>query len=196
MAYSAGNSDDGYGRLAQLLAQSHEYAIFRKFEWLNMMNLLRLQAELQHMEQQLVEVRAEDKDPDDDSEVRRSYGINFKAMRDNAEDGDSEQYDLLLEISPKLDEYNKALQNIAFLHKTVQPSEAEVEFLKLWLQRDKMGEGFFRRSGIEAKVWDDQNAEDLLSVGGSPSDRFTNFMHGPVIDFYHFVIGRFTKGRL
>lgn len=106
MAYSTGNSDDGYGRLAQLLAQSHEYAIFRKFEWLNMMNLLRLQAELQHMEQQLVEVRAEDKDPDDDSEVRRSYGINFKAMRDNAEDGDSEQYDLLLEISPKLDEYS------------------------------------------------------------------------------------------
>ncbi|KAJ0160264.1 hypothetical protein CTA2_8266 [Colletotrichum tanaceti] len=187
------SDDEGYGKLAKLFAEAQEVAIFRKFDQLNMFNLLRLQAEIHELEEDLREIRAEDRDSNDSN--RRSYGLNFRVMRENAQDGDSEQLEILAKIGLKLNEYNQALQNVAFLYKASQPSDAEVDFLRIWLGRDKMGNRFLRNAGVEATVWDDKYRADLLTIGGSSgtSDRLSRLMNGRLLNWYHFAIGRFTK---
>ncbi|OHE91159.1 hypothetical protein CORC01_13535 [Colletotrichum orchidophilum] len=93
----------GYGNLANLFARSPEVAIFRKFGYLSMMNLLRLQSELQELEQQLEDTREEDRNSTDP--IRREYESSFRTMKQYAEDSDSIQYELLIEIRKKLEEY-------------------------------------------------------------------------------------------
>jgi hypothetical protein len=95
----------GYPKLAKIMSLSPETAIFRRFGELNMLNLLRLQAELHDLEHQLQEIRGEDalsKDP-----VRTGYVNDFRLMRDWMEEGDSLQYDMLLNIGKKLEEYSE-----------------------------------------------------------------------------------------
>ena len=98
------NTDGGYAKLARFITKSPDIAIFRKFGLLNMINLLRLQAELHDLEQQLEEVWVEDRDSSDT--IRSQYGVDFRLMRQYAEGGDSTQYDLLEDIGKKLNEYS------------------------------------------------------------------------------------------
>jgi hypothetical protein len=98
---------DGYPKLAQLMALHPDAAIVRRFGELNMINLLRLQAELQDMEHQLSEIRREDARSHDGA--RETYVKDFRLMRDWKEEGDSLQYDLLLDIGDKLKEYSMAV---------------------------------------------------------------------------------------
>jgi hypothetical protein len=96
-----------YPKLARMMSLSSETAIFRRFGELNLINLLRLQAELHDLEHQLQEIREEDyrsKDP-----VRQGYVCDFRLMKDWVEQGDSLQYDLLISISKKLEEYSNPL---------------------------------------------------------------------------------------
>lgn len=80
-------------------------AILRRFDELNLLHLLRLQAELQDMENTLGKIREEDEESRD--VIRVSYVKDFRAMRDGKEDGgDSEQYGLLVEIGTKLQAYS------------------------------------------------------------------------------------------
>lgn len=104
-------SSAGYSGLAKFMLRSPDVAIFRKFGLLNMMNLLRLQAELHDLEQQLEEVWKEDRTCDDP--VRNLYGLDFRFMKMNAEEGDSTQYDLLEDIGKKLKDYSMA--NVHFM---------------------------------------------------------------------------------
>ena len=96
----------GYPKLARLMSHSSETAIFRRFKELNMINLLRLQAELHDMEHQLHAIRDDDGQSGD--LVRASYATDFRAMRDWKETGDSLQYELLLSIGDKLQQYSLA----------------------------------------------------------------------------------------
>jgi uncharacterized protein DUF6594 len=95
---------DGYPSLAWLMHSYPGYAIFRRFEELNLLYLLRLQAELQDMEHELQKIREEDTQSNDP--IRMCYVKDFRAMRDNEEIGDSEQYEQLINIGKKLQEYS------------------------------------------------------------------------------------------
>ena len=106
-------SRTGYPALAELMGSEPELAIFRTFKALNMLNLLRLQAEIQDLEQQLRAVREED--AGDTATNRPLYEKDFRQMRraPNHDGGDSEQYSILETIGLKLIEYsNRAL----FIH--------------------------------------------------------------------------------
>ena len=97
----------GYPKLARLMGHSPETAIFRRFKELNLINLLRLQAELQDMEHQLQGIRDDDAQSSD--QVRACYATDFRLMRDWKETGDSLQYDLLVSIGDKVQEYSLTL---------------------------------------------------------------------------------------
>lgn len=107
-------SRDGYPKLAELMALHPDAAIVRRFGELNMINILRLQAELQDMEHQLQEIRNEDASSHD--QAREAYVTDFRLMRDWREDGDSLQYDLLLEIGDKLKEYSMPFLSTYFTY--------------------------------------------------------------------------------
>jgi hypothetical protein len=102
--YVAGAEHDGYPTLAWLMSSYPDKAVFRRFGELNLLNLLRLQAELQEMEHQLKVIRKEDAESRDPT--RACYAKDFRAMRDNQELGDSEQYELLIQVGLKLQEYS------------------------------------------------------------------------------------------
>lgn len=104
-------SSEGYEKLAGLMSISSETAIFRRFQVLNVTNLLRLQAELQDMEHELAEIRSDD--AQSANPVRSGYILDFRSMRDWKDAGDSLQYDLLVAIGKKLHEYSKSPRNIS-----------------------------------------------------------------------------------
>lgn len=97
----------GYPKLAGLMAASAPAAIFRKFGELQMINLLRLQARLQDLEQEYRDIRTEDLASDEPGLA--SLVKDFRQMQDMAEseDGESEQYDVLKKIQVALKEYSQ-----------------------------------------------------------------------------------------
>jgi hypothetical protein len=77
-----------------------ENAISRRFSELNVLNLLYTQAEIHDLEQQVGNIRLEDYESGDLS--RMTYAQDFRSIRDNKVEGDSEQYDQLVELGKKL----------------------------------------------------------------------------------------------
>ena len=94
----------GYPKLARLMSRAPETTIFRRFNELNLINLLRLQAELQDMEHQLQQIREEDAQSSD--QVREFYVTDFRLMRDWRYTGDPLQYDLLVSIGNEIQDYS------------------------------------------------------------------------------------------
>lgn len=96
----------GYPKLASLMAASAPATIFRKFGELQMISLLRLQARLQDLEQEYRYIRTEDVASGEGG--RSGLVKDFRQMQDMAEseDGESEQYDVLIKIQVTLKEYS------------------------------------------------------------------------------------------
>lgn len=94
----------GYPKLASLMGHHTETAIFRRFSQLNMLNLLSLQAELTDLELHLRHIRQEDEISDDP--LRMLHTIDFWELRQSREAGDDLQWQTLLNIRQKLQEYS------------------------------------------------------------------------------------------
>lgn len=92
----------GYPRLADIMSKSPETQIFRSFSQLNILNILRLQAELHDLDRRLTKAQR--------LTEAQGFGPNinqsFSTMRsDNAGDDES-QASLLEEIDRKLERYS------------------------------------------------------------------------------------------
>lgn len=101
--HTADNDGDGYWKLAQFMARSPDHAIFREFNALTILNLLRLQAELQELEDEVRDVVESDRDSEEGDQIK--YWRSFSHMRDMAETSDSTRLKLLVNIGDKLDKY-------------------------------------------------------------------------------------------
>ncbi|KAK5442569.1 hypothetical protein LTS15_010993 [Exophiala xenobiotica] len=169
-------------------------AIVRKFNGLNILNILRLQAELQDLESKLSDIRAEDADaqgPDANDLDRPRYVKDFQLMRSwKQQSGDSEQYDTILEIGQTLQEYNTALQQMLDLRKAEAPTAQEVGFLQTWLKRPTQGGDFL--NDVEIKIWAEENVADLISLSHHRlhQDPFSKFLAGKLLNAYPWVVGR------
>ena len=101
----------GYPSLADFMSRSPEAAIFRKFRSIALLNILRLQAELQEMETELDEIILED--VTSGNKVRERLSRDFKAMRDFQDtvvpEQQSLQYEQIESIGNKLREYSMLL---------------------------------------------------------------------------------------
>ncbi|KAK7977833.1 hypothetical protein PG996_003883 [Apiospora saccharicola] len=178
------NERTGYSMLADFISRSPENAIFRKFGLLNMINLLRLQAELVDLEQQLDDVWSLDRTASNeiehnshDAEDRRLYGLDFWHMRTCKEERkDSIQLDLLEDIGKKLDEYT--------IENAVRPQRSDHKFLEQWL----LNKNFLR--GYEGNTWStrDQNPDDFITIA-QPPDKMTSMLSGKLLDLYDLVFG-------
>ncbi|KAL0262921.1 hypothetical protein SLS55_001895 [Diplodia seriata] len=99
----------GYPKLAEQMERISETAIFRRFDYLNALNLLYMQAELQSLENELRRLQVEDAATG--SEARAKYAVNWFSLSraTTAADGDGsdEQWNLAREMRGKLKEYSK-----------------------------------------------------------------------------------------
>jgi hypothetical protein len=96
----------GYPELSALMGSYPEIAIFRRFMTLNMRNVLYLQAELIHLEQELSDICAEDKQSADP--VRQSYQRSWSTLEESVRSGgDHLQWTKFLQIRERLEKYSE-----------------------------------------------------------------------------------------
>lgn len=91
---------EGYWKIARFMGRQDEYAIFRRFKSLNAQNLLYLQAELTHLEAQLLSL-AERNGAD-----RLTSSKDWWSLSHSEEADDSEHWDKIVEIRGKLEQYS------------------------------------------------------------------------------------------
>jgi hypothetical protein len=100
-------SPRGYPKLAEFMHRNPEVMIFRKFRAVALLNILRIQAELQDMEAELNQTIADDLGAK--NAVRNTLSCDFKWMRDfqntAVEEQASIQHELIEEFGKKLHEY-------------------------------------------------------------------------------------------
>lgn len=96
----------GYQKLASLMGNYHETAIFRRFDSLSMLNILSLQAELIVLQNELQEICSEDESPDDPA--ANAFAVNFFALRQSEGRSNDEQYQIFVKIREKLREYSES----------------------------------------------------------------------------------------
>ncbi|OQO12263.1 hypothetical protein B0A48_02904 [Cryoendolithus antarcticus] len=192
----------GYPQLATFMSQNPETAIVRKFSTLAMLNVLRLQAELQDMEAEFHEIVEEDSQSG--NPTRQKYSRDFSLMRNYAETVNAEERSLQLwqitNIGNKLHEYKVAIDDAAALNSLHTPSSREVDALinltdpksmkAGWLNRPDGGRSFL--CDREKDIWTAENMEDLISLAPprAQQDVFTSFLDGALTDIYHRIWGK------
>ncbi|MCJ1369387.1 hypothetical protein MMC20_000598 [Loxospora ochrophaea] len=176
---------DGYPRLARLIGQKPEVAIFRRFGTLNAENLLFLQAELLTLERELRDIVTDDLTSDD--EQRKSYSSSWWALKESSESktADQAQWQKRKEMREKLKEYNSALLQATRLHALSPPSKGDLSLLRTWMMHPKGGANFL--DGDEDGIWDEANQDDLVCLATSrgEQDPFTRWVTGPFLNFVH-----------
>ncbi|KAF4437647.1 hypothetical protein F53441_12982 [Fusarium austroafricanum] len=186
----------GYPKLAKLMGEFPETAIFRRFRQLNMLHLLRLQAELHGMEDELLEVI--EGDQKSDVPHRKDYSRSFFLLQRFAGQGkdadDSEQYELLLGIGNKLQEYNTALANANAVAGLSSPEKRPLKFLQRWIrllgQDEPVSQGTQSSNfpfGTESTIWNFEAQDEYVSLDTRASnDRISALVRGKLLDIYHF----------
>jgi hypothetical protein len=102
---------EGYSKLALLMGEYPELAIFRRFATLNTQNILYLQAELHDLEKLHRELALENETSGHDHRI--TYAANWFRLANSATSTaapgeDRRQWDMFLKIRVKLKEYSKS----------------------------------------------------------------------------------------
>ena len=117
-----------YLSLASCMSENSNIGLFRRFGTLNNLTLLRMQAELEALETQYLEVR--EGDSRSNCAKTRSYAWSMAALHASEGIGGSKQRDLLIEIEGKLKAYSKTLRHYRLFSRG-KPSSSALLMQKL-----------------------------------------------------------------
>ncbi|KUJ19875.1 uncharacterized protein LY89DRAFT_772492 [Mollisia scopiformis] len=186
----------GYAKLGWLMGNRPETAILRCFSSLSVQKLLYLQAELTSLEQDLRRFAAED----DVSSYgnREDYSTNWRALKasvaENAEDGKSgQQWETMLAISEKLEEYQIALLRHREMNAVPEPLQQDLEFLMNWMSRPDMGG--VHLDGDDRLIWTEKEFQsDLLTLKPRMKEElFYHWISSSFINRFHTLLGYYFK---
>jgi hypothetical protein len=96
----------GYHKVANLMGAYSETAIFRRFGYLNMLNLLYLQAELMELEAKFQTICADDAKGISGEPKEKEYAFDFRRLRESGSTINHDQLDTLQDIQVKLEKYS------------------------------------------------------------------------------------------
>ncbi|KAF2195699.1 hypothetical protein K469DRAFT_649806 [Zopfia rhizophila CBS 207.26] len=179
---------EGYAKVAQLMGTHSDVAILRRFQSLNVQNLLYLQAEIIHLESELREVARRDTRKAN----RKSHAHDWWSLSQGECEADTEQWEAVLAIREKLEKYNDALLKQAAISRLESPTRHDLEFLRSWFQRPTMGS--FPLLGLDRAAWDAENEGDLVALNARQApDLFTRWFADKVIPKYHDIVGEKIK---
>lgn len=166
------------------MSNHDEFAIFRRFRNLNMKNLLYLQAEIAHLEEELSEVADRDSlDPE-----CQFHGRDWWSLAQGEDGSNQEQWHKVLQLREKLDIYNDAVLKQARLARLDSPSQYELRFLRTWLARPRMGN--FPLLGLDRKTWNKEYEDDLLALRAQlRGDAFSSWFTETLVPIFHRYIG-------
>ncbi|KAI1342727.1 hypothetical protein F5Y15DRAFT_266404 [Xylariaceae sp. FL0016] len=180
---------EGYDRIGKLMGRQDECAMYRRFRKLNAMNLLYLQAELTQLEHDLEELAERDKATDD----RQTYCKDWWSLSQNDEDEeDSEQWEKVLEIRVKLEQYNDSLCKQAKISRLGSPSSHDLAFLREWLVRPGMGD--YPLIGLDRESYCQRYEKDLVAIKARPApDLFSRWFNYSLFPTWHRLVSRRFK---
>ncbi|KAL8939487.1 MAG: hypothetical protein Q9211_002718 [Gyalolechia sp. 1 TL-2023] len=156
-----------YNRLASMIAHHGEAAIFRRFDTLNIKNLLYMQAELVHLEAELHQIENDERSSADPS--KDLYPFSVHDLRASASGSSVTQWTKYQEIQSKIQMYK-------------------------WLERSEGGNFFLK--GREAPIWEAEDDLVSLDSRQRDKDALTSFINEKVVPWYHRRWGYRTKVKL
>ncbi|KAL8696341.1 MAG: hypothetical protein Q9224_002847 [Gallowayella concinna] len=176
-----------YNKLATVMGDHQELAIFRRFQRLNAKSLLYMQAEILHLESELDMIELEDKRSEEKS--RSLFHTSVFNLKEPCCCPNNVQWKHALEIREKLERYTLLLYSQA--QALPNPCRRDLNTLQEWLDRPEGGDFFLQ--GREADTW---NAEhDVLTLSRRQIDRdcLTGMVNDLVIPWYHDLRSRWNK---
>ena len=113
----------GYPRLAAFLALDRDFTVFKRFDYLHMRSLLEQQDELAELQERL--------DRCDDAEPIR-LGLSSRRQ-----DGNPERRELLRQVTAKLQEYDKCVQNCHAMLRLPEAHKMQKQNVENWYLGNK-----------------------------------------------------------
>ncbi|KAI8672941.1 hypothetical protein NCS56_00758500 [Fusarium sp. Ph1] len=171
-----------YLRLARLMSFDKNLAIFRRFDDVNIMCLLGLQAEIVHLRHQFYKTNYAEKNA-------QQFDESFLQSREK----NSNQHQKLEQLRERLVMYNRMLAEYSQMSRLQSPRHRQLDCLRNWLM-DRDGGKNFQEDDVEFDTWlgEEQANPDLyvaLQPGIDEDDLFTSsimrFIGGP----FHRAIG-------
>ncbi|KAI9697151.1 MAG: hypothetical protein M1820_007886 [Bogoriella megaspora] len=130
----ADDTPAGYPKLAEWIGLVPETAIFRRFGFLNSLNLLYMQAELKYLEEKLKNVqRRDNQTPGDEQWYTRDY-----FFLDDSKEEHGEQIRLIMDMREKLEKYNAALIQQSQILPMKSPSSFDLDYIQRFLVSKEM----------------------------------------------------------
>ncbi|KAK7985822.1 hypothetical protein PG988_003444, partial [Apiospora saccharicola] len=184
---------EGYGRISQLMGCQDTCAIYRRFRRLNSLNLLYLQAELTHLEEELESIVKRDAaDPERRFHAKDWWSLSQHNDEDEDDDDAAEQWEKVLEIRKKLKQYNDTLLKQAEIARLGAPALQDISFLRKWWRRPGMG--YFPLVGADRNSYSENHERDLVAVKArSAPDPFTRWFNDGLVATWHGWFGRNVK---
>lgn len=171
------NVPAGYPKLAQRMGFVPEMAVFRRFAYLNKLNLLHLQAELVEIESRLKEIQRRD---NESPELEQLYAKDWYFLGNSSAEGNNEQLNLLLNAREKLERYNMALIQQSYILPMKKPNKLDLSNIQSFIACDDMGP--FGLKGLDSEVWGNiheptEYAPDIISLlPRKREDMFSNLI--------------------
>ncbi|KIW23686.1 uncharacterized protein PV07_11866 [Cladophialophora immunda] len=186
---------DDYSRLSSVQAGLPEFAIFRRFMPLQALQLNVLQAEIAHLRQGLGLHPELERKPANTEKWVPSFA--FDQAQTSGDPPPSPTLRALWDrLDAKLERYNNALLHYRAVSQLPSVDPLHHRHLRRWNLDLEGGHGCFH--GVEAAVWDEENAEDLTSIA-MPTDHrdpLTYFLHTRFLPWYHSLLGHKYKQRI
>jgi len=175
---------EGYPRIAHLMSEHRELGIFRRFEALNILSLLHMQAELMILEEKYYELAS----TDEKCSSRAYRSRDWWTLTQLDSTGKREQWENLLQIREKLDKYNICLQRQIDLSSRPAPNPYDLMFFRDWLTNPQSGN--FPLRGLDRKGWSEEFSNDLIAIQHrSSGDSFSRWVINVFIPRFHACIG-------
>ncbi|KAI0116268.1 hypothetical protein GGR51DRAFT_500833 [Nemania sp. FL0031] len=203
----------GYHRLANIMYQDQNLAIFRRFQEINILQLMSLQAEILDLNTWFQHRRSEDET------THPAYSCSFRELRQSqlhqnsvlssARSSDTNlplrerdisslsQYELLLSLREKMSEYNALLLQVSQLSQKPNPDKSQLMELQRWLRDESGGAGFLKAA--EFSTWEETERDKYIVIKNADieDDFLTKLVSNVLLLMFHRLFGyRWKMGKI
>lgn len=124
----------GWPRVAELMAQTQDFAAFKRYRDLNVKSLLYYQAEIEVLRKKLHKEEWEDSQRGDENQGVYARRIDYMIKSKDKETGT--QWRTMIELRKVLKEYNKALLLYSQISALSEPEPHNMQTLRRWLKNE------------------------------------------------------------
>ncbi|KAK3987157.1 hypothetical protein QBC44DRAFT_401201 [Cladorrhinum sp. PSN332] len=206
-----------YRKVLKNMELARSLAIFRRYDDINLLNIMSLQAEITTLNEMLKQRRKDD----GQSTPLEPYDRSFKALRDSqiptrVNDGklcdschnlkaehsgfpsmNTSQYGLMERLRVKMAEYNALILQVSQLSKLHSPPKSQLQQLKdlLWFEsrrlREEGGDDTFPPSA-EYFTWEESSTDKYYSLDHEDpeADPLTRAMKEYIVPLFHWALGK------